>query len=193
METGRKLKSMETEFPRLSLSFNATISTANWQELPALAEFVRDTFQTRLEFNVITGNPRDSELAVPGREELKETIDGLQVQGKQTLLRRLYNGAYRDILVKSNFASHQIIPCRAGSIVCQIDANGDVRACPMLPPFGNIRTASFAEIWHGKEALKQCRSIRHGDCYCNNDCFTRISLMYYWKLPLLMLRKLLKK
>ena len=192
MEAGRKLKSMEAEFPRLSLSFNATISNANWKELPALAEFVRDTFQTRLEFNVITGNPRDSDMAIPGRRELEETIEGLQCGGKRTLLRRLYNKAYRDILVNSNFASRQVIPCRAGSIVCQIDANGDVRACPMMPPFGNLRTASFGEIWHGQEALKQFRSISNGDCYCNNDCFTRISLMYYWKLPLLMLKKILK-
>ena len=192
MEAGRKLKSMETEFPRLSVSFNATISNANWKEIPALAEFVRNTFQTRLEFNVITGNPRDSGMTIPGRRELEETIEGLQAGGKRTLLRRLYNEAYRDILVQSNFASHQVIPCRAGSIVCQIDANGDVRACPMLPPLGNLRTASFGKIWHGPEALEQCRSISHGDCYCNNDCFTRISLMYYWKLPLLMLKKLLK-
>ena len=192
METGRRLKSMEVELPGLTLTFNATINNVNWKELPPLAQFVLDTFQTRLEFNIITGNPRDVALAIPERKDLEKTIEGLQERRHKSLLRQLYDKVYRDTLVQSNFAAYQAIPCRAGSIACNVDANGDVRACPLLPPLGNLRTSSFGDLWNGQKALKQCRSIGRGDCYCNNDCFTRISLMYYWKLPFLMLQKLLK-
>ena len=189
METGHLLKSIAVEFPRLSLSFNATINNINWKELPALAQYVLDTFQARLEFNIIAGNPRDTALTTPGKRELEETIDELLLgKSNKTLLRRLYNNVYRNILLQTNFGNCQIIPCRAGSLVSLIDANGDVRACPMLPPLGNLRTNSFDEIWHGQHTVKLFRSIIHGDCACNNDCFIRLSLINYWKLPFLMLK-----
>ncbi len=190
METSQRLKAMEAELPGLTLTFNATINNVNWKELPSLARFVLDTFQTRLEFNIITGNPRDVALAIPERMDLEKTIEALQGRTNKSLLRRIYDKVYRDTLVQSNFTARQIVPCRAGSIACMVDANGDVRACPLLPPLGNLRTSSFEEIWNSRKALLQCQSISHGDCYCNNDCFTRISLMYYWKLPFLMLKKL---
>lgn len=191
METGRRLKTMSENFPRLSLSFNATISKVNWKELPSLAQFVLNNFHARLEFNIISGNPRDASLTAPGRRELEEVIDGLLMVGNRSPLRQLYNKVYREILLQTNFGTRQIIPCRAGSLACLIDANGDVRTCPMLPPLGNLRTSSFGDIWQGRQALEQFRSIIHGDCACNNDCFLRLSLMNYWKLPFFMLDKLL--
>ncbi len=189
METGHLLKTMTVDSPRLSLSFNATINNCNWEELPSLALFVLDNFRSRLEFNIISGNPRDGELTAPGRKELEGTIDGLFDGGNKSLLRRMYNQVYRDVLLKTNFGTHQVIPCRAGSLVSLIDANGDVRACSMLPPLGNLRTGTFEEIWHGELALKQFRSIVNGGCSCNNDCFIRLSLMNYWKLPFLVFKR----
>lgn len=189
LETARTLKKLSSRFPQLSLSFNSTISNENWRELPSLMKFVDYEFDARLEFNIISGTPRDGALKPPGKTELEETLKSLMGDPRTSALRRLYDCVYREVLLKSNAGSGQVIPCRAGSLVCLIDANGDVRSCPLLPPLGNLRSASFRDIWQGTEAWKQFRSISRGHCTCNNDCFIRLSLMNYWKLPFMMLRK----
>ena len=189
IETGHRLTELKKEYPRLTLCFNATINSNNWQELPALAKFVRDTFECNLEFNILTGNPRDTECKVPSRKELEQTIDAIYAVHKVTPLTLSHHQVYRDVILKTNFEKRQIVPCRAGSLVCMVDANGDVRACPLLPPLGNVRVNSFQSIWHSETAKQQFRSICNGDCTCNNDCFIRISLMHYWKLPFYLLQK----
>lgn len=189
LETARRLEGLSARFPRLSLSFNATINNLNRQELPSLAQFVADQFQARLEFNVISGSPRDPGLSAPASPELEETLKALMELSPASALKRLYHEVYREILLQANAGKGQAVPCRAGSLVCLVDANGDLRACPVLPPLGNLRQGSFEEIWHGERAREQFRAICRGACACNNDCFIRLSLMNYWKLPLLMLGK----
>lgn len=187
LETARALKAMAAEFPRLALNFNATIHSKNWQELPSLADFVRGEFHARLECNVISGTPRDCAFTPPSRQQLGETLGRLLNSPGASTRRRMYNELYRDILVQTNSASGQVIPCRAGSLVGLIDANGALRACPRLPPFGNVRHASFSSIWQSDAAKRQFGAIIAGACSCNNDCFIRISLEHYWKLHWLLL------
>jgi Fe-coproporphyrin III synthase len=191
--TARALQSLIPASPQLSLSFNCTINNNNWSELPALAQFVCDEFGTRLQFNVLAGTPRDSGFTVPGGEDLEATLRALQRVGRPSRLRRVYDDLYREVLLQANFHSRNVVPCRAGSLVSLIDANGDVRSCPMLPPLGNLTSASFQEIWQGPQAWQQFRSISLGACACNNDCFIRLSLMNNWKLPFLMLRQLAQR
>ena len=64
--------------PRLNLCFNATIHSANYQELPALAEFLRDEFRCNLNFSILVGTPRDSSLVLPSEADLKKTRDALE-------------------------------------------------------------------------------------------------------------------
>lgn len=193
MQTGRMLKSLSERTPRLALTFNATINTTNWQELPELAVFIRQEFQAELQFNIISGNPRDSSLTNPSRQELQQTIDGIYAARDVPPVTRSFLTTYRDAVLDTLFfKGRQSVPCKAGSLICLVDANGDVRSCPLLPPLGNLRENSFQEIWNSRKALSQTRSIREGACSCANDCFTGMSLLYYWKLPFSMLRQLLK-
>jgi MoaA/NifB/PqqE/SkfB family radical SAM enzyme len=192
IETGHRLTELKKLHPRMTLCFNATITGDNWQELPALATFIRDTFQTNLEFNILTGNPRDTSCKVPSRSELEQTIDAIYAVHNVASLTMSHHQIYRDVVLKTNIEKRQIVPCRAGSLVCMIDANGDVRACPLLSSLGNLRVDSFQSIWHSESAKLQYRSICKGECTCNNDCFIRISLMNNWKLPLYMLKKRFK-
>jgi MoaA/NifB/PqqE/SkfB family radical SAM enzyme len=192
IETGHRLTEMKKENPRLTLCFNSTITGNNWQELPKLAAFVRNTFKANLEFNILTGNPRDSECKVPAPSQLEQTMDAIYAVHDVTPLTLSHHHIYRDVVLKTNLEKRQIVPCRAGSLVCMVDANGDVRACPLLPPLGNLRAKSFQSIWHSATAKQQYQSICKGECTCNNDCFIRISLMNYWKLPFYMLQKRFK-
>jgi len=77
MEMARRLTSMKKEFPRLSFSFNATIHSANWRELPALARHLHKEFHADLKFNVLSGKPRDASLGLPSISDLELTIDGI--------------------------------------------------------------------------------------------------------------------
>lgn len=193
MQTGRMLNSLCANFPRLTLTFNATINTVNWRELPELADFIRREFRAELQFNIISGNPRDPSLTLPSRGELQQTIDGIYATRDIPPVTRSFLTTYRDAVLDTIFVKgKQTVPCKAGSLLCLVDANGDVRSCPLLPPLGNLRENSFPEIWNSRNALLQSRSIRHGGCSCTNDCFTGMSLLYYWKLPFSMLRQLLK-
>ena len=192
IETGLQLAELQKEYPHLTVCFNATINNDNWQELPELAKFVRDTFHCNLEFNILTGNPRDSDCKVPSLTELEQTIDAIYAVHDVTPLTMTHHHIYRDVVLRTNEEKRQVVPCRAGSLVCMVDANGDVRACSVLPPLGNLKVNSFRSIWNSEQALQQYRSICAGACTCNNDCFIRISLMNYWKLPFYMLKKQLK-
>ena len=193
METARRLTALRADIPRLSLSFNATIAEINHREIPELARFVAREFQARLEFNIISGTPRDPAMKRPRREELKAVLATLLDSSGRSFLRRLYDRVYQDVLLAADDETSQIVPCRAGSLVCVIDANGDVRACPLLPPLGNLREQSFHNIWRSPRAMETFGSIINGTCACNNDCFIRLSLMNYWKLPFMMVRKLLQR
>ena len=192
MATGHRLAQLRKEQPRLALCFNATITSENWRELPDLARFVREGFGCNLEFNVLTGNPRDAELRVPAKEELERTMDAIYAVHEVTPLIVDHQQVYRDVVARTNREKRQVVPCRAGSLVCMIDANGDVRACSELPVLGNLRELPFREIWHSEKARQQCRTIRKGACSCNNDCFIRISLRHYWKLPFYLLGRRLR-
>jgi radical SAM protein with 4Fe4S-binding SPASM domain len=54
-------------------------------------------------------------------------------------------------------------PCAIGRRVVHIAPNGDVHACTAFPiPAGNIRDASFYEIWNHSPVLNEIRSINLG-------------------------------
>lgn len=64
--------------------------------------------------------------------------------------------------------------CPAGKHYCRITPAGDVTPCPYMPvAVGNVRTRSFAEIWHGAKPLNDLRQPRLGG-RCGPCEFTQI-------------------
>lgn len=192
MATAERLRAIRERRRNFSFFFNATINNVNWRELPDLARDVRDRFQTHLDFNLLSGNPRDAELQLPSLEEIRRTIDGIYAARETTPMLDCQLGIFRDLILQTLAEQRQVVPCRAGSLAALIDANGDVRSCPVLPVLGNLRRQSFQEIWHSAAARAQHQSIVRGDCTCANDCYVVNSLNNYWKLPVLMLRQRFK-
>ncbi|MFZ0675818.1 MAG: radical SAM protein [Methanoregula sp.] len=66
--------------------------------------------------------------------------------------------------------------CIAGISYCRIYANGDVTPCPYLPvSAGNVRTASFADIWYNSPLFTALRDPamltgKCGRCHYNAIC-----------------------
>jgi len=53
--------------------------------------------------------------------------------------------------------------CPAGKYYCRITPDGDVTPCPYMPvSAGNLRRASFADIWRGAPVLEELRERRLG-------------------------------
>ena len=192
MATAEKLAELRKSHANFSFFFNATISVLNWRELPELARFVRNKFNANLDFNMLTGNPRDAAVQLPPLDDLEKTVDQIYAARDNTPAQDNWFRVYKEINLRTNVEKRQVIPCRAGSLIAVIDANGDVRACSQLPPLGNLRDQSIREIWNSTAARQQHRAIIGGGCACNNDCYLIYSLNYYWKAPLLMLRQRLK-
>jgi len=67
--------------------------------------------------------------------------------------------------------------CLAGTGVCFISQSGDVMPCGYLPvSAGNIRTQSFAEIWHRSKLFEELRDItllegKCGACEFKDICY----------------------
>ncbi len=193
MGTARRLKAMSEDNKRLNICFNATVHNSNFRELPALARFLREEFQANLNFSVLVGTPRDTTLELPSESDLKQTIDGINATREISSITSDFLKVYNEVLLKTKNEERQVIPCRACSLISVIYANGEVLGCTEHPALGNIRDASFQEIWHGLKARKLYKSICSGACNCTNICYLMPSLTSYWKFPFLLLHQRLKR
>ncbi len=192
LETTRRLSALKNNFQNLNLCFGATIHSFNYHELPSLAKFLYDEFKLSLECNILSGKPRDDTLMLPPRHELELALNEVYAVRESSTMYFDWLQVYRNVRLITEAESRQVVPCRAGSLICVIYANGDVRACPYLPLLGNLRKKPFQDIWHSEEALKQYNMIKRGGCVCNDNCYIVPSLANYWKLPLLMVHQRLK-
>ncbi len=53
--------------------------------------------------------------------------------------------------------------CPAGKYYCRITPDGDVTPCPYMPvSAGNLRSSSFADLWHGAKVFGDLRDPRLG-------------------------------
>jgi len=63
------------------------------------------------------------------------------------------------------------IPCGAGHMSCYITPYGDVYPCVQLPiNCGNLKEASFAEIWKNSFKLSEFRSVTISDIISCSQC-----------------------
>lgn len=192
METAKKLIKLKGKFSNLKVTFNTAVHNQNYLELPSLASYLYDEFGLDHACTPLSGNTRDSSLKLPPVDELDQVLSQVYTVRKPSLMQQELFAVYREILQKTYVENRQVIPCRAGSLICTIYANGDIHACPYLPSLGNLKKITFHEIWHGKDALKQFGKIKDGECSCADCCYIMPSLANYWKLPFLVLKKKLK-
>lgn len=189
MVTANELMAIRQQSRNFTFFFNATINSINCYELPGLAEYVQERFQTHLDFNLLTGTPRDETITLPTLEKTEQAVDGIYAARHASALLASQIRIGRNYILRTNAEGRQIVPCRAGSLIAVVDANGDVRSCTLLPVLGNLRDRSFSEIWQSPLARRQHKWIVSRGCSCNNDCFVVNNLNNYWKLPFLMLRQ----
>lgn len=190
MDTARRFSELRSKYYKFNFFLNATMTNVNHLELPKVAEYVREKFQTHLAVSLLTGTPRDpSTIKLPSTEEIKEAMSKLYALRGSTAVETSFFRVARKVIRQSDAERRQVIPCRAASLIVAVFANGDVRACPSRSVIGNIRNESIREIWNSDEARRQHRSIIRGECGCNNDCYIGHNINHYWRLPFMMLKE----
>ena len=81
--------------------------------------------------------------------------------------------------------------CTAGQTACVIDYNGDVRACELRKPLGNLRDfdCDFSAFWESQARRNEPGQIARDGCWCTHVCFSHDSLRHskkvlLWDIPL---------
>ena len=128
--------------------------------------------------------------SIPSTKELNRLFRYLDKNFKsKSVITGSVNHLVHDVKIESLKQRRQVIPCEAGRSIGVIMENGDVSACELLPPIGNIRKKSIADIWNSDEARACMKGILNGNCYCTHECFIFPSLSRH---PLAAMRQYVK-
>jgi MoaA/NifB/PqqE/SkfB family radical SAM enzyme len=183
METYDALAELQNRDPRLRIHCISTATDRNMDQIKRLTTYLFDRCPQMDHHNlaIIRGDRKDPSLKGPHLQ---------QYQDLYQYIRRLWlsreSGRYGAIVepmlqwvkVQSIKEERQVVPCRAGRLSAVVYANGDVSACEIHEPLGNLREKPFWEIWRSAEAqqLRQC--ISNKECYCTTEVFMWPSLTY---------------
>lgn len=99
------------------------------------------------------------------------TRSSLDLRVDPDTLEKLYRGPLLHLIPAPDTRPSRSVQCACARSVCGISAQGEVYPCIGAPlPSGNLRHASFAEIWQGSPALNQIRGLRLSDFKACEPC-----------------------
>jgi MoaA/NifB/PqqE/SkfB family radical SAM enzyme len=183
METYEALVEIQKKDPRLRIHCNSCATERNMDEIKELSSYLYKRCPNMDHHNlaVIRGDRKDPSLGGPNLQKYEDLFQ---------YIRRLWapreKGRYGSIVepmlqwtkVQTIKQQRQVVPCLAGRLTGVVYANGDVSTCETLKPLGNLRQASFPEIWQSEQAQKARKSIANKDCYCTTEVFMWPSFTY---------------
>jgi MoaA/NifB/PqqE/SkfB family radical SAM enzyme len=183
MQTYDALAALQREDPRLQIHAISVATEKNMGEIRRLTTFLFDRCPQMTHHNlaIIRGERKNPTLQGPALQEYRDLY---------AYIRRLWapreEGRYGSLVepmlqwakLKSAEQQRQFVACRAGVLSAVIHANGDVGVCEQRPPIGNLRKASFREIWYAHHAKEIRQSIARKECYCTNEIFMWSSIIY---------------
>lgn len=166
----RVLRTVETgNQAGLRVHICCTINRLNVGELQAFVEFVASLPVKRLNLSryVPTGRGQDA-LDIPDREWRAVVEQCAELRRRMRDRIEITTHLAQQILVDEEVAEMPAhIGCQAGRGQGCVTANGTVYPCVLLPvPLGNIRQATFQQIWTGSSIVRrlQHRETLEGQC-----------------------------
>ncbi len=183
MDTYDALAELQGKDPRLRIHAISTATNVNVEEIRKLTTYLFDRCPQMDHHNlaIIRGDRKNPALLTP---DLREYTDLYEY------MRRLWQpreqGRYGSIVepmlqwakVQTLVQGTQIVPCRAGVLTAVVAANGDVSVCELHQPLGNLRKASFWDIWNSERAASLRKSIAAKACHCTTEVFLWPSIVY---------------
>ena len=120
----------------------------------------------------IEGDRKNPRLEAPSREALHELAMFIRRLWAQHDAERF--GAIVDPLVQWTAAKtakeqRQVVGCLAGKLSAVVYSNGDVSMCESHQPLGNLREASFTELWASPRARELREAIAEKQCWCTKE------------------------
>ena len=183
METYDALAELQENEPRLEIHAISTATGENIDEIKELTSYLfeRCPKMTHHNLAMIRGERKRPTLQGPGLQQYRELVAFMAKLWKPREESRF--GSIVDPLlhrgkIRIAKAQSQAIPCCAGKLTGVVHANGDVAVCEAHEPIGNLRNASFTEIWNSEPAQNLRASIRAKECFCTNEVFLWPSIVF---------------
>lgn len=197
MESLEVLECLRRELPRLRLHVNSVICAENLDEMLPLGELIRERFDLDGHyFQLIRGEPMEPELLQVHKEALARLYEDLKplyrhyarklAERKGVVRGTISEAAYLGVLnlyhelQAANLDHHHPWPmsCTAGRTIMVLDANGDLRACELRAPLGNMREldCDWNEFWQSKSRQNELTAIARDGCWCTHVCFIHASM-----------------
>lgn len=168
VETYRTLSKINKK--RFELAANTTVSNLNIKEIENILNYVKNEMPAikHHTFETIRGNYNKERIQPPTTEQYEEIA---------ALEKRPLEKYYHLKAIETIKSKKQIVPCKAGKQTPVIDALGNVYACEILPAIGNVRSASYNDIWGNNTKWNRLKEIIEGNkCYCTHICFMTSSI-----------------
>jgi MoaA/NifB/PqqE/SkfB family radical SAM enzyme len=199
LETLEALQPCRQKYPRLRVNINTVICSENFDQVMAIAEFVKAHCAVDGHyFNIIRGAAKDASLKQIPTHRLAALYKDLQAvyayYADQVLRRRTgvarkiaqvyYHGTlalHNKIQLENIAAPHPWpMPCTAGDTSIVIDFNGDVRSCELRGKLANLRDydCDFTKFWQARERQEELGAIVQDQCWCTHVCFIHDSLRH---------------
>lgn len=183
METYDALAAYQAEEPRLQIHAISTSTGENIEEIKRLTTFLFERCPKMTHHNIamLRGERKRPTLMGPDLTLYRELVDYVARLWRPREQSRF--GSVVDPLlhwgkIKIASSQTQAVPCRAGVLSGVVYANGDVSVCEQHAPIGNLRQATFPEIWNSTAARELRRSIRAKECFCTNEIFLWPSIVF---------------
>ncbi|MEB3165822.1 MAG: radical SAM protein, partial [Cyanobacteriota bacterium] len=190
METYDMLARLQKEDPRVRIHANSTATNQNIREIRELTDYLHGRCPQMDHHNlaIIRGDRKDPSLLTPSIEEYRALSEHVRSVWRDREKGR-FGSSVEPMLqwakTESIAQKTQVIPCKAGILSGVVYANGDVSICEMHEPIGNLRQASFREIWNSPQAGALRDQVEAKACWCTTEVFLWPSIVFQ---PLSLLR-----
>ncbi|GIW07105.1 MAG: hypothetical protein KatS3mg060_1910 [Dehalococcoidia bacterium] len=185
-DTYDALVALKRDYPANPPIIKVGTVLCNWNidQIPALIDWVHAELPEVdfHNFEIMRGTGPDDQLGAPSIAQLEavkphifRAWDRYSFYGKNYPAQSwLALGLKRFIFtmyIEMMRQERQLIPCYAGTTSAVVDATGNLYFCEIRESIGNLREASFAQLWRSEKAERIRASIKRGECWCVHSCF----------------------
>lgn len=183
METYDMLAALQKEDPRLRIHSISTATNQNMGEIWELTSYLHERCPKMDHHNlaIIRGDRKDPSLLTPPIDQyraLSEHVRSVWLDRDEGRFGAIVEPMLQWAKTESVLQSRQVVPCKAGVLAGVVYANGDVSVCEMHEPLGNLRQASFREIWNSPKAEQLRAQISAKSCWCTTEVFLWPSIVF---------------
>lgn len=183
METYEMLARLQEEDSRIRIHSISTATNQNLAEIWRLTEYLHEKCPKMEHHNlaIIRGDRKDPSLLTPPVEHyraLSEHVRAVWADREEGRFGAIVEPMLQWAKLENIKKTTQVIPCKAGVLSGVVYANGDVSVCEMHEPLGNLREASFREIWNAPKAQAVRAQVAAKACWCTTEVFLWPSIVF---------------